>query len=167
MSSWQYYATSCLHRLGEWGMAGPRLFSAVRGRPQSLSHPSLQSAQPGQRCPISAQCLQYVSLPLFFIPLRRGSLVLPGQLQIRVLIAHFCPRRPTQKAWTQGTNPITQRPSNQQNGIPAPGKGQVQKVNSSKESNTADKHANDRLLFLLGNLTVSGTIQQSFPRGVG
>ncbi|KAL4930109.1 putative PAB1 binding protein (Pbp1) [Aspergillus undulatus] len=57
-------------------------------------------------------------------------------------------RSNSQKAWTQGTNPITQRPSfSQQNG------NMFQKPSSSpkppaKESNTPDNHANDRLLFL-------------------
>ncbi|KAI9376800.1 hypothetical protein BJX61DRAFT_3820 [Aspergillus egyptiacus] len=57
-------------------------------------------------------------------------------------------RSNSQKAWTQGTNPITQRPSySQQNG------SNLQKPSSSprpfqKESNNADNHAHDSLVFL-------------------
>ncbi|KAL2011709.1 hypothetical protein VTN00DRAFT_4427 [Thermoascus crustaceus] len=57
------------------------------------------------------------------------------------------------KAWTQGTNPITQKPTYpQQNGNVS---HQHQKSTSSpkqmapKESNTPDSHAHDRLIFLL------------------
>ncbi|MCJ1370049.1 hypothetical protein MMC20_001261, partial [Loxospora ochrophaea] len=59
-------------------------------------------------------------------------------------------RNNPQKAWTTGMNPITQRshgPS-QQNGT---SKATLQKANASQETNTADQHAHDRLLFLLGN----------------
>ncbi|KAI9811605.1 MAG: hypothetical protein M1827_005354 [Pycnora praestabilis] len=73
-------------------------------------------------------------------------------------------RNTSQKAWTQGTNPITQRASNlnQQNGAAAQPKGigaMKGLANVSKETNTPDIHANDRLLFLLGNLKgLSATI---------
>ncbi|PKY00863.1 hypothetical protein P168DRAFT_321922 [Aspergillus campestris IBT 28561] len=54
-------------------------------------------------------------------------------------------RSNSQKAWTQGTNPITQRASySQQNGNMSQ-RGKM----SSKESNTADAHAHDRLVFLV------------------
>ncbi|KAI9835570.1 MAG: hypothetical protein M1819_002021 [Sarea resinae] len=67
---------------------------------------------------------------------------------------------PTQNAWAQGTNPITQRPSHydQQNGVVTQTKGaSTSRVTNSttKESNTPEKHANDRLLFLMANFLVS------------
>ncbi|KAI9678159.1 MAG: hypothetical protein M1817_006104 [Caeruleum heppii] len=60
-------------------------------------------------------------------------------------------RNSSQKAWTQGTNPITQRPSayHQLNGVKSEQK--VPTKATSKETNTPDKHAHDRLLFLLAN----------------
>ncbi|KAF7719307.1 LsmAD domain-containing protein [Penicillium ucsense] len=59
-------------------------------------------------------------------------------------------RTNSHRAWTQGTNPITQRPSyassngtaTRQTGSPRPGQ---------KESNTPDSHAHDRLLFLFAS----------------
>ncbi|KAJ5610838.1 hypothetical protein N7510_007557 [Penicillium lagena] len=61
-------------------------------------------------------------------------------------------RSNSQKAWTQGTNPITQRTSyassngntshQRQTGSPRPGQ---------KESNTPDSHAHDRLVFLFAS----------------
>ncbi|KAL4969015.1 putative PAB1 binding protein (Pbp1) [Aspergillus stella-maris] len=57
-------------------------------------------------------------------------------------------RSNSQKAWTQGTNPITQRPSfSNQNGIMSQ-KPSTSPKPSVNESNTSDNHANDRLLFL-------------------
>ncbi|KAL2832040.1 hypothetical protein BDW59DRAFT_114728 [Aspergillus cavernicola] len=57
-------------------------------------------------------------------------------------------RSNSQKAWTQGTNPITQRPSySQQNGSMSQ-KSSPSPNPLSKESNTPDNHAHDRLLFL-------------------
>ncbi|KAH0543836.1 hypothetical protein FGG08_001875 [Glutinoglossum americanum] len=58
------------------------------------------------------------------------------------------------KPWA--TNPITQRPSNynQQNGSisqPKSGAPKAPTTTNAKETNTPDKHANDRLLFLLAN----------------
>ncbi|MCJ1229114.1 hypothetical protein MMC12_005779 [Toensbergia leucococca] len=63
-------------------------------------------------------------------------------------------RNPTQKAWTSGMNPITQRSTTpaQQNGTSSQPKSSPQKNMNNKETNTPDRHANDRLLFLLGNL---------------
>ncbi|KAI9849347.1 MAG: hypothetical protein M1837_004807 [Sclerophora amabilis] len=63
---------------------------------------------------------------------------------------------PSQKAWTS-TNPITQKPSNfaQVNGAPSQPRNAQQSRNAStmaKETNTPDKHANDRMLFLLANM---------------
>ncbi|KKK21078.1 hypothetical protein P175DRAFT_0473478 [Aspergillus ochraceoroseus IBT 24754] len=58
-------------------------------------------------------------------------------------------RSNSQKAWTQGTNPITQRPPySQQNGN-LPQKQSSSPRPFSKESNTPDNHAHDRLVFLL------------------
>ncbi|KAF7588334.1 hypothetical protein BBP40_005862 [Aspergillus hancockii] len=58
-------------------------------------------------------------------------------------------RSNSQKAWTQGMNPITQRVSySQQNGN-MPQKHNPASKSTSKESNTPDNHANDRLLFLV------------------
>ncbi|KAJ5151904.1 hypothetical protein N7492_010199 [Penicillium capsulatum] len=59
-------------------------------------------------------------------------------------------RTNSHKAWTQGTNPITQRSSfssngnmaQRQTGSPRPGQ---------KESNTPDSHAHDRLVFLFAS----------------
>lgn len=56
-------------------------------------------------------------------------------------------RSNSQKAWSQGTNPITQRSTHSSNG------NMAQKQSGSprpgqKESNTADNHAHDRLVFL-------------------
>ena len=64
-------------------------------------------------------------------------------------------RSNSQRAWTQGTNPITQRSSyTQQNG------NMSQKQSPSprptpKESNTPDNHAHDRLVFLVTSFIVS------------
>ncbi|KAL4877154.1 hypothetical protein BJY04DRAFT_230841 [Aspergillus karnatakaensis] len=59
-------------------------------------------------------------------------------------------RSNSQKAWTQGTNPITQRPSfSQQNGNSNMSQKQSPSPRPSlKESNTPDNHAHDRLVFL-------------------
>ncbi|OJD11732.1 hypothetical protein AJ78_07554 [Emergomyces pasteurianus Ep9510] len=56
------------------------------------------------------------------------------------------------KAWTQSTNPITQKPSYpNQNGIPQrkPTISPKPMSTPNRESNTPDMHANDRLTFLL------------------
>ncbi|KAJ9358333.1 hypothetical protein DTO027B9_2524 [Paecilomyces variotii] len=57
------------------------------------------------------------------------------------------------KAWTQGTNPITQKPSYQhqnQNGNVSRQKSTASsKAMSQKETNTPDSHAHDRLIFLI------------------
>src|SRR4051812_2109443 len=59
------------------------------------------------------------------------------------------------KAWTQGTNPIAQRQSNlnQQNGATVPSKTAASKtaISMSKEINNPDKHAHDRMIFLLAH----------------
>ena len=63
-------------------------------------------------------------------------------------------RSNSHKAWSQGTNPITQRSTHsssngnmaqKQSGSPRPGQ---------KESNTADNHAHDRLVFLFATFIV-------------
>ncbi|KAI9819429.1 MAG: hypothetical protein M1832_003992 [Thelocarpon impressellum] len=63
-------------------------------------------------------------------------------------------RNSTQRAWTQGTNPITQRSAAyaQSNGAATQPRGASRPMAApSKESNTPDKHANDRMVFLLAN----------------
>ncbi|KAH1503547.1 hypothetical protein KXX52_006007 [Aspergillus fumigatus] len=58
-------------------------------------------------------------------------------------------RSNSQKAWTQGTNPITQRSSHSpHNGNMTP-KPSISPKPTSRESNTPDQHAHDRLIFLL------------------
>ncbi|KAF5863023.1 hypothetical protein ETB97_010831 [Aspergillus alliaceus] len=58
-------------------------------------------------------------------------------------------RSNSQKAWTQGMNPITQRSSySQQNGNTAQKQNAAIKP-ASKESSTPDSHAHDRLVFLV------------------
>ena len=56
------------------------------------------------------------------------------------------------KAWTSGTNPLTQRgtSSPQSNGVAASSKSTSTKSNVQKESGISDKHAHDRLLYVLG-----------------
>ncbi|KAI9734842.1 MAG: hypothetical protein M1834_001921 [Cirrosporium novae-zelandiae] len=76
------------------------------------------------------------------------------------------------KAWTQGTNPITQRPTNslQQNGVPSTNNKNAETVKSmgQKEMNTFDKplldHLHDRMLYLLGHL-VGTTITVEVKNG--
>jgi hypothetical protein len=68
-------------------------------------------------------------------------------------------------AWTQGTNPITQRPTNQNvpNGVVTAAKSSAGPKSTDaavKETNTPDQHANDRLMFLLANFKVSATACQ-------
>ncbi|KAF2840636.1 hypothetical protein M501DRAFT_930469 [Patellaria atrata CBS 101060] len=65
-------------------------------------------------------------------------------------------RKPPQKAWAHGTNPLTQRSSNSPslNGTvntPKSSTNTKSASTTSKESNTPDRHANDRLLFLFAN----------------
>ena len=70
---------------------------------------------------------------------------------------HMASRRNApQKAWTTGTNPITQRSTTpaQQNGAGSQAKSVVPKPPDNRETNTPDKHANDRLLYLFGNMMV-------------
>lgn len=60
-------------------------------------------------------------------------------------------RKPPQKAWQSGMNPITQRsntPASQNGGISQTKQGS-QKPSSGMDVGSADKHAHDRLLFLM------------------
>ncbi|KAF2223639.1 hypothetical protein BDZ85DRAFT_112264 [Elsinoe ampelina] len=63
------------------------------------------------------------------------------------------------KAWTTGTNPITQRPSGSTpvNGM-ANGHAQEHGKSSTKSNQSADKHAHDRLLFLYANFVGLDTV---------
>lgn len=67
-------------------------------------------------------------------------------------------RNASQKAWTTGMNPITQRSTTpaQQNGTGNQAKAVAQKPVNNRETNSPEKHANDRLVFLFGNMLVSG-----------
>ncbi|KAN0067590.1 hypothetical protein V8E54_014155 [Elaphomyces granulatus] len=63
-------------------------------------------------------------------------------------------RSNSQKAWTQGANAITQKSSysqQQQNGAPPHQKSVASPKPMTKESNTPDSHAHDRLIFLLAS----------------
>ncbi|KAJ5086404.1 SM domain found in ataxin-2 [Penicillium alfredii] len=61
-------------------------------------------------------------------------------------------RTNSQKAWTQGTNPITQRSSYaSSNGNMAHQRHSGSPRPNQKESNTADHHAHDRLVFLFAS----------------
>ena len=65
-------------------------------------------------------------------------------------------QQPQQKAW-QGTNPITQRPSSViANGTekPLPKAPAPQTSTKSTTESNVEKHANDRALYLISNLTV-------------
>lgn len=66
-------------------------------------------------------------------------------------------RNAPQKAWTSGMNPITQRSNTptQQNGVGLQAKATTQKPPNHQESATPERHANDRLLYLLGNFMVN------------
>jgi hypothetical protein len=75
------------------------------------------------------------------------------------LLTNLTNRRPnSQKAWTTGANPITQKSSAQpqQNGNVLQAK-QVSAVKTQQQKDTAtpDKHANDRLVFILAAAIVS------------
>ncbi|KAF2710622.1 hypothetical protein K504DRAFT_266615 [Pleomassaria siparia CBS 279.74] len=62
---------------------------------------------------------------------------------------------PPQKAWTQGTNPITQRLSNASNlnGVANNPKSAQNPPALSGETITPMRHMNDRMMFLLANMT--------------
>ncbi len=76
-------------------------------------------------------------------------------VRLSLLMSHR--RNPPQKAWTSGMNPITQRSTTpaQQNGAAAQTKPALPKTTTNQDMNASDRHANDRLLFLLGNFIVS------------
>ncbi|KAF1942358.1 hypothetical protein EJ02DRAFT_502904 [Clathrospora elynae] len=61
---------------------------------------------------------------------------------------------PAQKAWTQGTNPLTQRPSNPavSNGV-STSKPAQSSTASSGETASPMRHLSDRMMYLLANLT--------------
>ncbi|MCJ1271313.1 hypothetical protein MMC22_011213 [Lobaria immixta] len=63
-------------------------------------------------------------------------------------------RNAPQKAWTTGMNPITQRSTTpaQQNGAGNQAKAVSQRPVNNRETNSPEKHAHDRLIFLLGNM---------------
>ncbi|KAH8695699.1 hypothetical protein GQ44DRAFT_634871 [Phaeosphaeriaceae sp. PMI808] len=62
---------------------------------------------------------------------------------------------PPQKAWTQGTNPITQRLSNPpaSNGVVNTPKPSHNSTTSSGQIGTPMRHLSDRMMYLLANLT--------------
>ncbi|CAO2658594.1 Nn.00g063170.m01.CDS01 [Neocucurbitaria sp. VM-36] len=64
-------------------------------------------------------------------------------------------RKPPQKAWTQGTNPITQRPSNPtaSNGVVNSSKSTQNSSAPSGETASPMRHLSDRMMYLLANLT--------------
>lgn len=69
----------------------------------------------------------------------------------------ICSKRNTaQKAWTSGMNPITQRSTapTQTNGITPNQALGLQNSSVTQETSTLDKHANDRLVYLLGSFVV-------------
>ncbi|KAJ5637659.1 SM domain found in ataxin-2 [Penicillium lividum] len=65
-------------------------------------------------------------------------------------------RTNSHKAWTQGTNPITQRSSHSSNGNMTRQSGSPRP--NQKESNTPDSHAHDRLVFLFASFIGLRTI---------
>ncbi|KAF1849768.1 uncharacterized protein K460DRAFT_272116 [Cucurbitaria berberidis CBS 394.84] len=68
---------------------------------------------------------------------------------------------PPQKAWTQGTNPITQRPSNPPtpNGVASTSKPTHNATGPPSETAFPMRHLSDRMMYLLANLTgLPGTI---------
>jgi hypothetical protein len=72
-------------------------------------------------------------------------------------------RKPPQKAW-QGANPFTQRPSNSinSNGVVNTLKANLNSTPLPSESASPMKHLDDRMIYLLANLTVS-LISTDFP----
>lgn len=61
---------------------------------------------------------------------------------------------PAPRAWSQGTNPITQRPTNSTptNGVATTAKPAA---TATGETATPMRHLSDRMMYLLANLTVS------------
>jgi hypothetical protein len=72
--------------------------------------------------------------------------------------ADLAPRRktPAKTAWTQGTNPLTQRPTNNpaSNGVVNTSKPAQNSI-ASGETASPMRHLSDRMMYLLANLTVS------------
>lgn len=82
-----------------------------------------------------------------------SNLSLPPHLIFKAITDTFFFRRaPPQKAWTSTINPITQKNSSlpQQNGnLPQQKPVGPAKASIAKEHSTSDKHAHDRLTFIL------------------
>ncbi|KAF2846317.1 PAB1 binding protein-like protein [Plenodomus tracheiphilus IPT5] len=103
-----------------------------------------QSRAPRKNSTVPGQCLERSSVAL--------AAVLPREELVKPL---------PQKAWTQGTNPITQRSSTPvtSNGVAAPARPQHNTAAPSGETVTPMRHLNDRMMYLLANLTgLPGTI---------
>ena len=68
-----------------------------------------------------------------------------------------CRKPPAKSAWTQGTNPITQRPTHSPtpNGAVNSPKPPQSSTAASADSVSAMRHLSDRMMYLLANLTVS------------
>lgn len=89
---------------------------------------------------------------------RAAALKLQPQLDIHWLTNSQHRRLNSQKAWTSGANPITQKSASQtqQNGSVLQAKPVTPvKTPQQKETATPDKHANDRLVFILAAAIVS------------
>lgn len=87
--------------------------------------------------------------------LRTAPCIFPATSRAFAVSLTFCRKLTAPKAWTTGTNPITQRasPSSSVNGI-ANGHVQEQAKANGKGNQSADKHAHDRLMFLYSNFVV-------------
>jgi hypothetical protein len=68
-----------------------------------------------------------------------------------------CRKPPAKTAWTQGTNPITQRPthSSTPNGAVNSPKAPQSSTAASADNASPMRHLSDRMMYLLANLTVS------------
>jgi hypothetical protein len=87
-----------------------------------------------------------------------------------LLLSFYSKRNSTQKAWTTGVNPLTKasQPTRalQQNGAPTIGKPAAAPKplpSISKESNTPEYHASDRIFYLFAHLVVRTSMIRSFP----
>jgi hypothetical protein len=68
-----------------------------------------------------------------------------------------CRKPPAKTAWTQGTNPITQRPTHSPtpNGAANSPKPPQSSTAASADNASPMRHLSDRMMYLLANLTVS------------
>lgn len=68
-----------------------------------------------------------------------------------------CRKPPAKTAWTQGTNPITQRPTHSPtpNGAVSSPKPPQGSTAASADNASPMRHLSDRMMYLLANLTVS------------